>query len=122
MGRMLHWKRLAVRAAFHTGFAVPASAGKHLEAPNGEMAERLKAHAWKACIGETLSRVRIPVSPPTPARFEAPLTSTPSRSKRFSIDADTFVCCECDRLGIGLDFQCPNPQLCHRFRQKLTRP
>ena len=30
----------------------------------GEMAEWLKAHAWKACIGETLSRVRIPLSPP----------------------------------------------------------
>src|SRR5579885_3588722 len=31
---------------------------------SGEMAEWLKAHAWKACIGETLSRVRIPLSPP----------------------------------------------------------
>ena len=29
------------------------------------MAERLKAHAWKACKEETLSRVRIPLSPPT---------------------------------------------------------
>ena len=28
------------------------------------MAERLKAHAWKACVGETLPRVRIPLSPP----------------------------------------------------------
>jgi hypothetical protein len=28
------------------------------------MAEWLKAHAWKACLGETLTRVRIPVSPP----------------------------------------------------------
>src|SRR5436305_14083925 len=28
------------------------------------MAEWLKAHAWKACIEETLSRVRIPLSPP----------------------------------------------------------
>ncbi len=28
------------------------------------MAEGLKAHAWKACIGETLSWVRIPFSPP----------------------------------------------------------
>ena len=28
------------------------------------MAEWLKAHAWKACRGETPSRVRIPVSPP----------------------------------------------------------
>src|SRR5215467_9659733 len=36
----------------------------------GEMAEWLKAHAWKACIGETLSRVRIPLSPPFP--FETP--------------------------------------------------
>jgi hypothetical protein len=28
------------------------------------MAEWLKAHAWKACIRESVSRVRIPVSPP----------------------------------------------------------
>src|SRR5258706_10299961 len=30
----------------------------------GEVAEWLKAHAWKACLGETLTRVRIPLSPP----------------------------------------------------------
>ena len=30
----------------------------------GEVAERFKAHAWKACKGATLSRVRIPLSPP----------------------------------------------------------
>ena len=30
----------------------------------GEVAEWLKAHAWKACIGVTLSWVRIPFSPP----------------------------------------------------------
>ena len=28
------------------------------------MAEWFKAHAWRACIGETLSWVRIPLSPP----------------------------------------------------------
>ena len=28
------------------------------------MAEWLKAHAWKACLGETLTWVRIPPSPP----------------------------------------------------------
>jgi hypothetical protein len=28
------------------------------------VAEWLKAHAWKACIRETVSRVRIPLSPP----------------------------------------------------------
>src|SRR6185437_1450187 len=31
----------------------------------GEMAEWLKAHAWKACIRETVSWVRIPLSPPS---------------------------------------------------------
>ena len=28
------------------------------------MAERLKAHAWKVCMRETVSRVRIPPPPP----------------------------------------------------------
>ena len=32
------------------------------------MAERLKAHAWNACIGESLSWVRIPLSPPVKSR------------------------------------------------------
>src|SRR3954465_3772628 len=31
----------------------------------GEMAERLKAHAWKACVRASVPRVRIPVSPPS---------------------------------------------------------
>ena len=31
---------------------------------SGEVAEWLKAHAWKACKGVTLSWVRIPFSPP----------------------------------------------------------
>ena len=30
----------------------------------GEMAEWLKAHAWKACVRETVPWVRIPLSPP----------------------------------------------------------
>ncbi len=34
----------------------------------GGVAERLKAHAWKACIGETLSWVRIPPPPPSSSR------------------------------------------------------
>ena len=35
----------------------------------GEMAEWLKAHAWKACLGETLTWVRIPLSPPENQRL-----------------------------------------------------
>src|ERR1700722_3739366 len=32
----------------------------------GEMAEWLKAHAWKACLLERVTWVRIPLSPPLP--------------------------------------------------------
>ena len=31
----------------------------------GEVAEWSIAHAWKACLGESLTRVRIPLSPPS---------------------------------------------------------
>src|ERR1700756_52908 len=40
------------------------------------MAEWLKAHAWKACIGETLSRFRTPVSPPDTQSAANQLSST----------------------------------------------
>ena len=33
-------------------------------APFGGVAEWLKAHAWKACVGKNLPRVRIPPPPP----------------------------------------------------------
>src|SRR3954469_10933126 len=32
--------------------------------PDGQVAEWLKAHAWKVCNGESRSRVRIPPCPP----------------------------------------------------------
>jgi hypothetical protein len=38
-----------------------ASAGRSFA---GEMAEWLKAHAWKACLLERVTWVRIPLSPP----------------------------------------------------------
>ena len=44
------------------------------------MAEWLKAHAWKACIQETVSRVRIPVSPPSlsfPGKIQRRLVRIP---------------------------------------------
>ena len=46
----------------------PRSLAKSLlplqEKASGEMAEWLKAHAWKACVRETVPWVRIPLSPP----------------------------------------------------------
>src|SRR5579871_5297014 len=42
----------------------------------GEMAEWLKAHAWKACLGETLTWVRIPLSPPVQVNHLQPAHSS----------------------------------------------
>jgi hypothetical protein len=59
-------------------------------ATRGGMAEWLKALAWKACIRETVSWVRIPLPPPPP-RMSAILRSrgppnNPSRGRCFSED------------------------------------
>jgi hypothetical protein len=40
------------------------AAAPRQERASGEMAEWLKAHAWKACVRETVPWVRIPLSPP----------------------------------------------------------
>src|SRR4051794_8533668 len=45
------------------GFAMGGASGKE-RFQAGEMAERLKAHAWKACVRESVPWVRIPLSPP----------------------------------------------------------
>src|SRR3954470_23503212 len=50
--------------------------------PQGEVAEWLKAHAWKACLGETLTWVRIPPSPPS---HQNPGPSTYGRSADFFV-------------------------------------
>lgn len=44
----------------------PTRAAKPADATcmDGEVAEWLKAHAWKVCLRETVTRVRIPLSPP----------------------------------------------------------
>ena len=50
---------------------------------DGEMSEWLKEHAWKACVGETLPWVRIPLSPPTFAHAQA---SGPDQRLRGMVD------------------------------------
>ena len=47
-----------MRAARVPGIQVPGTK------MYGEVSERPKEHAWKACVGVTLPRVRIPPSPP----------------------------------------------------------
>src|SRR5712692_5007402 len=46
--------------------AVSAKLIKSFTTKHGEVSERFKEHAWKACVGEILPWVRIPPSPPTP--------------------------------------------------------
>ena len=48
----------------------------------GEVSERFKEHAWKACVGEILPWVRIPPSPPflQSQRVRAFLKSFPKKS------------------------------------------
>ena len=64
----------------------------------GEVAEWFKAHAWKACVGATLPRVRIPLSPPrnrTPqgsfcvAEIKATENPTFAKQKGFSVARET---------------------------------
>ena len=42
----------------------PSKSPLKIDSNTGEVAEWLKAHAWKACNGLSRSRVRIPPSPP----------------------------------------------------------
>ncbi len=46
------------------------------------MSEWLKEHAWKACVGEILPRVRIPLSPPVSAsRFSSVISAFCSQKR-----------------------------------------
>src|SRR3954451_24433069 len=67
------YTRLPARGCWTAVEAVPqARAGRSGRAPGwagrGGVAEWLKAHAWNACIPETVSRVRIPLPPPAPVQ------------------------------------------------------
>src|SRR6266481_6166183 len=78
----------------------PSRSAKLLIPLNGEMSEWLKEHAWKACVGETLPRVRIPLSPPpsSPAARSLGLERLPGferlarahRSRHESLSLSSF--------------------------------
>ena len=64
---------VAAGAALHGGcrFASLRHPPRRYEGASGGVAERLKAHAWRACMGATPSRVQIPLPPPEP-RLQMP--------------------------------------------------
>ena len=53
------------------------------------MSEWLKEHAWKACVGETLPRVRIPLSPPV----HKPLNTKDLSHSRHSTESGDLAIC-----------------------------
>ena len=53
------------------GYSCLRSAPRSHCAPSGGVAEWLKAHAWKACVGKNLPRVRIPPPPPVAISFSS---------------------------------------------------
>src|SRR5882672_6223723 len=57
------------------------------------MSEWLKEHAWKACVGETLPRVRIPLSPPVHFHCFSSAFRTKSTRDKFS-PASHQICAE----------------------------
>src|SRR6476619_1304183 len=57
------------------------------------MSEWLKEHAWKACVGEILPRVRIPLSPPISADSETPTAQ--QFAVRYSLRAPGNVSRRC---------------------------
>lgn len=61
--------------------------GRHKQRA-GQVAEWLKAHAWKVCIRETVSRVRIPPCPPSiPQGVD--FQGNSSKSKAYNHPSDT---------------------------------
>src|SRR5260221_13428877 len=93
----LYWKALDGRRRCRLSHS-PAN---HRFQEDGEMSEWLKEHAWKACVGETLPWVRIPLSPPInfcdfPERFgkflEKTVSRTHGRSGRGRIIRETDEC------------------------------
>ncbi len=61
----LPWLLHAIRRRRYIAYTVVYADGLLTgAAASGGVAEWLKAHAWKACRRETVSRVRIPLPPP----------------------------------------------------------
>lgn len=103
----------------------PVRGWRCLPRRRGEVAEWLKAHAWNACIRETVSRVRIPLSPPFAADCllwcdtAADYRIRGTRCREPSIPRYSPICLEDQRRLLSTPFRTSdaalrNPGSCHR--------
>ena len=69
---VLYFQSIVEMAGIAPAVTCKSAPAPSREGPCGEMAEWLKAHAWKACVRETVPWVRIPLSPPP--IFGAPIS------------------------------------------------
>src|SRR6516162_9405000 len=60
---------LGQKSCLARGIRLQKTSCRFMRRQYGEMAEWLKAHAWKACVRETVPWVRIPLSPPLYCSF-----------------------------------------------------
>src|SRR5262245_12185504 len=61
------------------------------------MSEWLKEHAWKACVGETLPWVRIPLSPPD-SKFESPQRFRKNNKEQESLCQEQLRSLNCSAI------------------------
>src|SRR6516225_6865915 len=84
------------------------------------MAEWLKAHAWKACLGETLTWVRIPLSPPVLkhlTRFAIYWQSTESYLGNLLADFAHLI----QHLTVTVAESLPDVRMTHHLGLKFER-
>src|SRR4029453_9183782 len=69
----------------------------------GEMSEGLKEPAWKACVGETLPWVRIPLSPPSLEGVFLNCPQSTTSARRSTRDRLVWRVCVAHRSFRGLE-------------------
>src|SRR5205085_2528459 len=100
----------SIRAAPHCasgGRSLPSAAPR--KNGHGGVAEWLKAHAWRACIRATVSRVRIPLPPPRSTLNQALTGVWTHLSIRQSI-LPAFTFAETPHRGASETAECFRPK------------
>ena len=72
------------------------------------MSEWLKEHAWKACVGETLPRVRIPLSPPPNLFYREDFPRGVLHGKYGVPNVNGFRCSGNTRCGVPTQNRTPS--------------